>query len=187
MAGIGVLTGLISSLPSPLPALRLEEPEILINAEGMPLHAGIAFGAGIALMLWLWVNRDPVKCLLVMALVLAGWLVAVNTAGDVFSAFVRSELFGTVPGAKANREMVGWLAAGLCGGAVGAGFTAFATGLTAQAIRRTQAWVFIMAAGSVSGLLLYPASILNAGIVLFVPWQAAVAACIAYGLTWPRA
>ena len=88
MAGVGVLTGLISSIPSPLPDLRLEEPQLLINAEGIPLHAGIAFGAGVAIMLWLWVNRDLAKCLLAMALALMGWLAAVNTANDVMTAIV---------------------------------------------------------------------------------------------------
>ena len=116
MAGVGLLTGLISSLPSPLPDLRLDDPEILINAEGIPLHAGIAFGAGLAIMLWLWANRDFGKCLLAMALTLMGWLAAVNTANDVMSAVVGSELFGTVEGAKASREMLGWILAGLVGG-----------------------------------------------------------------------
>jgi hypothetical protein len=32
--------------------------------------------------------------------------------------------------------------------------------------------------------LLYPAALLDAIILLFVPWQAAVAAAIAFGLTW---
>ena len=82
MAGVGALTGLVSSLPSPLPDLRLEDPEILINADGIPLHAGIAFGAGLAVMLWLWANRDIRKCLLAMALTLMGWLAAVNTANE---------------------------------------------------------------------------------------------------------
>ena len=40
----------------------LERPDILINARAVPLHAGIAFGAMIAGVLWLWVNRDPAKC-----------------------------------------------------------------------------------------------------------------------------
>jgi hypothetical protein len=187
MAGIGVLTGLISSLPSPLPDLRLEDPEILINAEGVPLHAGLAFGGGIALMLWLWVNRDPGKCLLTLALIVIGWLVAVNPANDVFSAVVGSDLFGTAPGAKDNREIVGWLVGGFCGGAVGAGFTAFAAGIPAQAIRRTRVWVPIIAIGAVLGLLLYPAAHLTAIVLLYLPWQAAVAASIAYGLTEPWA
>jgi hypothetical protein len=35
------------------------------------------------------------------------------------------------------------------------------------------------------GLLLYPAARLDQIMLLFVPWQAAVAACIGYGLTRP--
>src|SRR6185436_2514135 len=58
MAALGLVTALISSLPSPLPDIRLSDPDILINARAVPLHAGIAFGAMIAGILWLWVNRD---------------------------------------------------------------------------------------------------------------------------------
>jgi hypothetical protein len=183
MAGVGVLTGLLSSLPSPLPDLRLDEPQILINAEGIPLHAGIAFGAGVAIMLWLWANREPGKCLLAMALTLMGWLAAVNTANDVMSTVVSSELFGTVEGAKASREVVGWVLAGLVGGAIGAGLTAFGAGIAAQTLRRPEAWSLIVGVGAMGGLLLYPAASLDAIMLLFVPWQAAVAASIAYGLT----
>ena len=183
MAGVGMLTGLISSIPSPLPDLRLEDPEILINADRIPLHAGIAFGAGIAIMLWLWANRDLGKCLLAMALTLVGWLAAVNTANDVMSALVGSELFGTVDGAKASREVVGWILAGLIGGGIGAGLTAFGAGIAARAIRRPEAWSVIVAAGALFGLLLYPAASLDNITLLFVPWQAAVAAALDYGLT----
>jgi hypothetical protein len=183
MAGVGALTGLVSSLPSPLPDLRLEDPEILINADGIPLHAGIAFGAGLAVMLWLWANRDVGKCLLAMALTLMGWLAAVNTANDMMSAVVGSELFGTVEGAKASREMLGWILAGLVGGAIGAGLTAFGTGIAARAIRRPEAWGLIVVTGALFGLLLYPAASFDVIALLLVPWQAAVAAAIAYGLT----
>ena len=40
-----------------------------------------------------------------------------------------------------------------------------------------------MLAGALFGLLLYPAAKLDLIALLFVPWQAAVAACIGYGLT----
>jgi hypothetical protein len=183
MGAIGALTGLISSVPSPLPDLRLQDPEILINAQGIPLHAGIAFGAGMAAMLWLWANRDLGKCLLSMALMLMGWLAAVNTANDVMSAVVSSELFGTIEGAKASREVVGWVLAGLVGGAVGAGLTAFGSGIPAPAIRHSEAWGLIVGVGALFGLLLYPAASLDLIALLFVPWQAAVAACIGHGLT----
>jgi hypothetical protein len=139
----------------------------------------------VAIMLWLWANRDPGKCLLAMALALMGWLAAVNTANDVMSAIVSSELFGTVEGAKASREVVGWVLAGLVGGAIGAGLTAFGAGIAAQAIRRPEAWGLIVGTGMLFGLLLYPAARLDQIMLLFVPWQAAVAACIGYGLTRP--
>jgi hypothetical protein len=181
-AVIGVVTGLISSLPSPLPDLRLHDPDVLINAAGIPLHAGIAFGAGVAVMLWLWAKRDPGKCLLAMALTLMGWLAAVNTANDVMQTVVGSELFGTVQGAKASREMVGWVLGGVFGGAVGAGLTAFGAGVPGQAIRRPQAWILIVIVGALFGLLLYPAALADFIMLLLVPWQAAVLASIAYGL-----
>ena len=183
MAAMGAVTGLISSLPSPLPEMRLDEGGLLLNAEGVPLHAGIAFGAGIGLMMWLWVTRDPGKCLLAMALVLVGWLAAINTANDIFQALVGSELFGTVQGAKANREIAGLLLGGVSGGAVGAGLTAFGSGIPAEPIRRPKIWILIGAVGAALGLLLYPAADLGALWLLFVPWQALVAASIGFGLT----
>jgi hypothetical protein len=185
-AGIGIATGLISSLPSPLPDLRLHDPDMLINAAGIPLHAGVAFGAGVAIVLWVWAKRDPAKCLLAMALALMGWLAAVNTANDAMQAVVGSELFGTVQGAKASREVVGWILGGIFGGAVGAGLTAFGAGVPSEAIRRPQAWILVVIMGAVFGLLLYPAALVDFVMLLFVPWQAAVMASIAYGLTWPR-
>jgi hypothetical protein len=148
----------------------------------VPLHAGIAFGAMVAGVLWLWVNRDPVKCFLAMMLTLAGWLAAVNTANDTINTIQASSLFGTIEGAKVYREMLGWLTGGLLGGAVGAGLTAFGTGIAATAIRRPEAWMPIVVVGAIAGLLLYPAALFDAIIVLFVPWQVAVATAIAFGL-----
>lgn len=182
MAALGVTTALISSLPSPLPDIRLSDPDVLINARAVPLHAGIVFGAMIAGVLWLWVNRDPTKCFLAMMLTLAGWLAAVNTANDVINTIQGSSLFGTAEGAKAYREVLGWMTGGLLGGAVGAGLTAFGTGIAAIPIRRPEAWMLIVMVGAIAGLLLYPAALLDSIILIFVPWQAAVAAAIAFGL-----
>jgi hypothetical protein len=184
MAVLGVLSGLVSSLPSPLPDIRLTDPDVLINTRSVPLHAGIAFSLMLAVVLWLWVKRDLNKCLLAMVLTLVGWLAAVNTANDVIDMVQGSMLFGTVPGAKANREMLGGLAGGIAAGAIGAGLTAFGVGIAATAMRRTEAWVTVVITGAVAGLLLYPAASLDAIVVLFVPWQASVAAAIAYVLTW---
>jgi hypothetical protein len=187
MAAFGVLTGLISSLPSPLPDIRLSDPDVLINARAVPLHAGIAFGAMLAGVAFAWVSRDATKCLLTFVLTLMGWLAAANTANDVINTIQGSLLFGTAEGAKANREVLAWLCGGLIAGGIGAGLTTFATGIPAVAIRRKEAWMLIVVVGAVLGLLLYPAALADAIIVLLVPWQAGVAAAIAYGLTSPGA
>src|SRR5215510_2252139 len=158
MAGLGVLTGLISSLPSPLPDVRLEDPEFLINARSVPLHAGIAFGAGLAAMLWLWVSRDVGKCLLAIAFTIIAWLVAANTANDVYSAVVSSELFGTEAGAKASREGVGWVLAGLVGGGIGAGLIVFGVGIVARSARNARAWLPLAVTSAFPGPPLYPAA-----------------------------
>jgi hypothetical protein len=186
MAGLGLLTGLTSCVPSPLPDIRWDEPEILINARTIPLHAGIAFGAMLAGVTWLWLTRDRLKCLLVFAFGLAAWLVAVNTASEVFSNIVASELFGTTPGAKDNREILGLLVGGLAGGAAGSSLVTFGLGFATPQIRRMQSALPIVATGTVLGLLLYPTADLDVLPLLLVPWQTLVAAAIAYALTLPK-
>jgi len=183
MAGLGTITGLIASIPSPLPDIRLDEGGLLLNAPMVPLHAGVAFGVVIGLIMWLWVTRDAVKCLLATAVVVIGWLVAANTANDIFQAAIGSDLFGTAQGAKSWREVVGLALGGLSGAAVGAGLTAFGSGIPSERIRKTENWLRIVIVGALLGVLLYPAAELNAMVLLFVPWQAMVAAAIAIGLT----
>ena len=73
--------------------------------------------------------------------------------------------------------------AGLSGGAIGAGLTAFGSGIPAEPIRQPKSWILIVVVGSVLGVLLVPAAEYDALVLLFVPWQALVAAAIAYGLT----
>jgi hypothetical protein len=182
-AGLGLATGLLSTLPSPLPDIRLGDPAILINATGVPLHAGLVFAALVAVLIWSWQARDPGKCFLAAGLTVIGWLTAVNTADEVISEIAASDLFGTAQGAKESREILGWLAAGLSGGLIGAGFTACGVSLAVPSFRSAQLWTLVLAAGALCGLLLYPAAAWDAGWVLFVPWQAAVAASIAYGLS----
>ena len=119
-------------------------------------------------------------------LVLVGWIAAVNTASDIITAVQGSHLFGREEGAKASREMVGWLTGGLFAGGVGAGLTAFGAGIPTFAIRRIEAWLPIVVVGALLGPLLYSAALFDALVILFVPWQASVAAALAYGLTYPR-
>lgn len=186
MALVGVLTGLVSSLPLPIPEIRLEEDGLILNTPGSPLHAGIAFAAGIASCMWAWVSRDLGKCLLTALLVLLGWLAAVNTANDLYQLLIGSGAFGTATGAKEGREAVGLMLGGVVAGGVGAGLTAFGAGIPAKAIRRHQSWSPIVLIGALVGVMLYPAAALRWPYLIFVPWQAMVAASIGVGLTQRR-
>ena len=183
MALAGILTGLISSLPSPLPPIRLDEDGPIINTAGGPVHAGLVFAAGIALCMWGWVSRDVGKCLLTGMLVFLGWLAAVNTANDFYQVMTGSDVLGTETGAKAGREAIGLIVGGVVAGGVGAGLSAFGAGVPAAAIRRPQNWSLVVLAGALAGIMLYPAATLRMPYVMFVPWQALVAASIGFGLT----
>ena len=183
MALVGVLTGWISSLPTPLPSIRLDDDELILNTASSPLHAGLAFAIGVAICMWAWVSRDMSKCLLTALLVLLGWLAAVNTANDLYQVLISSEAFGTETGAKAARESTGLIVGGVVAGGVGAGLSAFGAGIPAASIRQPRNWGLIVLAGAAVGVMLYPAAMLRMPYVLFVPWQALVAASIGFGLT----
>ncbi|MEZ5829007.1 MAG: hypothetical protein R3D30_14810 [Hyphomicrobiales bacterium] len=77
--------------------------------------------------------------------------------------------------------MMGLLLAGLSGGAIGAGLTAFGCGIPAEAIRRPQNWILIVVVGALVGLLLYPAAEFDLLALLLVPWQAGCRG----GRLWP--
>lgn len=183
MGAVGIVTGLVSSLPSPLPSIRLEEDGFILNTSGSPMHAGLAFAAGIALCMWGWVTRVLGKCLLTALLVFVGWLAAVNTANDLYQVLIGSEVFGTESGAKEGREAVGLAVGGMVAGGIGAGLAAFGAGIPAVAIRRPENWRLIVLAGAAAGVMLYPAAVLRMPFLIFVPWQALVAAAIGFGLT----
>ena len=183
MALVGTVTGLISSLPTPLPSIRLEDDGLILNTASSPLHAGLAFAAGVAVCMWAWVSRDVSKCLLTAMLVFLGWLAAVNTANDLYQLLIGSGVFGTDTGAKATREASGLIVGGVVAGGVGAGLSAFGAGIPAVPIRQPRNWGLIVSAGAAAGAMLYPAAMLRMPYMLFVPWQALVAASIGFGLT----
>ena len=174
---------MISSLPTPLPLIRLEEDGLILNTASSPLHAGLAFAIGVAICIWAWVSRDVHKCVLTFTLVFLGWLAAVNTANDLYQILIGLSGFGTDAGAKATREASGLIVGGVVAGGVGGGLSAFGAGVPAAAIRQRRNWALIVLAGAAAGVMLYPAAMLRMPYVLFVPWQALVAASIGFGLT----
>ena len=84
---------------TPLPTQRAPSPGISsVLFVVVPGLGQVYSGRLLAGALWLWVSRDIGKCLLAMALTLLAWLAAINTANDVISTALTSELWpATMP------------------------------------------------------------------------------------------
>ena len=87
-------------------------------------------------------------------------------------------VFATVPRHVSTAGFVG----GLAGGLVGSAGLALGAALLFPWFRRRELWLVTIAVGGVLGLPLVLIDIVDSGLVLFPPWQAAVAACLALGL-----
>ncbi len=74
---------------------------------------------------------------------------------------------------------------GLVAGAIGAAGTMLGGAITLPALRRLPDWLLTVGVGAVAGLLVEPAARMpdDSFLLLFLVWQAAVAACIGYALT----
>jgi hypothetical protein len=177
-AGLGVVSGFVSTLPSPVPYFSITNPPVLFNEEHYPLHAGLAFGIAVAVLMRFIRSLSPVKCLLAGAFALVAWVVAVNTGA--YSAILFATLWSQHV-EQTTRPVVPMLFACALAGAVGAGLTALGVSLATPFLRRKRAFVAIIAVGALFGLLFFMSPLF----FLFVPWQAAVLTAIAYGLTEP--
>jgi hypothetical protein len=123
--------------------------------------AGIWFGIVIAFGLWRSGHRAPIGLAVALLTTWIAWEVAVNIAMLI------------VEGGKASSEAL-YYVAGALAGAAGAVLTWAGASASAPSLRRLSVATAITATGAVFGLLL-PWS-LSLPAVLFVPWQAAVAA-----------
>lgn len=182
----GVASGLISGLvPSQFPELKLDNPEIVVNAEYAPLHAGIAFGAMLAAGLWKFGDRLPLQCLYAFVAIVFAWLAATNTAISIVGEFGKGNPLEHAELSQDNWEVLSWTLAGLISGVVGASLTLFGAADAAKRLHRTGAWVMVVTVGALAGLLLYPSVTYQQLVWLFVVWQASVAAAIGYWLAAP--
>ncbi len=160
MAALGVLSGTLSSYELPY----MDGMEIL----GVNVQQGLLFGPVIAFGLFRWGRALLPVALIAVPITLLAWIAAYKTF-----IFVTEADFDAAIG-------------GIAAGAVGAAGTLSAGAIALEALRRIPAWLLVVAAGAFAGILVvYP---YNSGdenfLVLFVPWQALVAASIGYALSF---
>jgi hypothetical protein len=148
---------------------------------GGPLLPGIYFGLVICLGIFLWEERRPLELLVVLAGVAIAWILAYRTAISVHD-FLNQFRDGD------SRQLPYIFAiTGLVSGLVGSLGTVIAVSLASPDFREHSDWLRTIAIGTVAGALLHfgdtrPGTFLP----LFIVWQAAVAASVAYGLVTRR-
>ncbi|GIK79735.1 MAG: hypothetical protein KJZ73_00245 [Pseudorhodoplanes sp.] len=156
---------------------------------GYPPLPGIWFGLVMAAGAWLWVTRSPFELLVVVLITLAAWLLAYHVA-IVVDGFIDRLLRPSVaaddetgPWLLRHRDATKFAIDGLVAGFVGSLLTMFGASVFCRGLRAPAAWARTVFIGTVAGLLLAVVdSKLNGLLLLFIVWQPAVAASIAWSL-----
>ena len=148
---------------------------------GAPLLPGIYFGLVICLGVFLWEERRPLELLVVLAGVAIAWILAYRTGISV------SDFLNQFRDGDSRKFSYIFAITGLVAGLVGSLGTVIAVSLASPDFRKHSDWLRTIALGTVAGALLHfgdatPGTFLP----LFIVWQAAVAASVAYGLVTRR-
>ncbi len=160
LAGLGAFSGLLSNFT----------PEAAENFKllGVPVYPGLLFGLVIALGVFRWGKASRWAALLAFAVTVAVWIAAMRG------------FLAVTDDAKTNIYLGGFVA-----GAIGAAGTMLGGAITLPALRRGPDWLLTVGLGALAGLLVGPEARLSGEnfLLLFMVWQATVAACIAHALT----
>jgi hypothetical protein len=140
--------------------------------------AGIWFGLVAGFGVWRFAGSSLAAAAAVVAATWIAWEVAVNLATQITDYSLKM---------SALTEKQRHYLAGFVAGAVGAALTCAGGGLFSAALRRRAAMAGVGAAGAMLGLLLPWSISSDHPSILFVPWQAGVAATLGYFLARERA
>jgi hypothetical protein len=148
---------------------------------GTPLLPGIYFGLVICLGIFLWEERRPLELAVVLVGIVIAWILAYRTALSVH------DFLNQFRGGDGRNLSYIFAITGLVSGLVGSLGTVIAVSLASPDFREHSDWLRTIAIGTVAGALLHfgdtkPGTFLP----LFIVWQVAVAASVAYGLVTRR-
>jgi len=148
---------------------------------GVPPLPAIYFGVLLAIGCTLWTGAGRLGAIAVLVVTFLAWFAAFKTAEQVH------EWVSDIPGISSYRLFF----AGLAGGFIGSSITAFGVSLAVREFPSTKAWSRTVMVGTIAGILLECLSNesrdqipfhVDSLLPLFLVWQPAVAASIAYGL-----
>jgi hypothetical protein len=176
LAALAVVSALLTNFVTYVP-----NTDNFPTLAGTPLLPGIYFGIVICIGVYLWEERGPLELLVVLVGVVIAWILAYRTALSV------SDFLNQFRDGDSRKFSYIFAITGLVSGLVGSLVTVIAVSLASPDFREHGDWLRTIAIGTITGALLHfgdapPASFLP----LFIVWQAAVAASVAYGLVIPR-
>jgi hypothetical protein len=178
LALCATLSALLSNLA---PGWQWSVPTI-VSDETVPPLPGLFFGVVVCAAVALFEGLRPIKLLLALLGVVLAWLCAWNAAMEVYrylgSLFSGSSVLGETAGHDAHIMPV----AGFLGGLIGSSCTVATVALASPRFRAPADWIRTIAIGSVAGILLECQTTFGTMLPLFIIWQPAVAASIAFGL-----
>lgn len=155
----------------------------------VPILPGIYFGLVICAGVYFIERINLLRAFVLLVLIIFAWMVAFETAVQV-DISVRRYISG-------SNDAAAFLLPGLLAGFIGSMLTSVAVSLVSPNFRYAKAWIRTIAIGMFAGLLLDEQYILNQLAPLFgaeghyllknngdlfIVWQPAVAASVAYGL-----
>ena len=149
------------------------------EAPHLGLHmvlTGLWFGAVVAFGVWRWGNPSWVAAVTALIATWIGWELAVNLAMQLAENWLKATVLPPT-----LRTYVGGFAAG----AVGAFMTWAGATASTSALRQIPVVARLVATGAIFGLLLPWANQFDSPAILLLPWQAAVATVLGFGLA-PR-
>lgn len=137
---------------------------------------GVWFGCVIGFGIWQYGNRSLVAVATAVAGTWVGWEIAVNLAMQITENWLK--------GVGISNFVVTYFA-GFAAGSVGAALTWAGAAAFTPALRKASVAGMVTYTGAVFGLLLPWTNELDIPALLFVPWQAAVAGVLGFGLAAP--
>jgi hypothetical protein len=144
--------------------------------------AGLWFGLVIGFAVWRWGKTSSVAAATAVLVTWIGWEAAINVALQIDRPW---------PEAISIASIYKSYLTGFVAGAVGAAITWAGAALGASSLQRVSAAATITATGALFGLLLPATNHFDSGLVLLLPWQAAVAAMLGLNMSplrklgWP--
>lgn len=164
-----LILGVLGAASGALGAFWLSEPVIgALSARVASSLAGLSFGCVISYAVWRWGARSLLAFATALIGVLVGWHAAVYAAVHLEMNVLSGDLKSYAAGAVA--------------GAIGGMATWAASAVGLPALRQWQASILVVSAGALLGLLLPLTNRVDNPLILLAPWQAGVAALIAWRL-----